>query len=137
MKQKHILVVDDEWIARKNLGRMLTAEGYAVTLAADGQEANTQMTAVAIDLVLTDLRMPKLDGWGVLQHVQRVAAAIPVLLLTAHATPETVRTACQLGARKVIAKPVDFADLLERIAHALTPQEGTPRSPWPRPAAGR
>lgn len=108
-------------MTRNKLARLLEGAGYTVTRAANGQEALAQVTTDSVDVVLTDLAMPQLDGFGVLRHVQQVAPHIPVILMTAYATPETEQQAYQLGAQAVVAKPLDLNALLERIARTLTP----------------
>ena len=79
-----ILVVDDEAAARRGLVSLLTGWGYDVEEAADGQEALEKYDASPVPLVLTDLRMPRLDGMGLLRELLRKNPAPRVVVITAH-----------------------------------------------------
>jgi CheY-like chemotaxis protein len=122
MIKKRILVIDDEQISREGVGEVLEEEGYEVALVADGQEAVARLSSFLPDLVLTDLQMPRLDGIGVLNHVKNIYPTTPVIIFTADITIDAKRTAERLGVQDYINKPLDFTDLLMRVARALTPQ---------------
>ena len=122
MTKKRILVIDDEQISREGVGEVLEEEGYEVALVADGQEAVALLSSFLPDLVLTDLQMPGLDGLGVLNHVKNIYPATPVIIFTADITIDAQRTAERLGVQDYINKPLDFTDLLMRVARALTPE---------------
>ncbi|MGA7950082.1 MAG: response regulator, partial [Thiobacillaceae bacterium] len=81
-----ILVVDDEEKMRRILELALMGMGHEVVQAADGQAALDQLADSAFDLVLTDLRMPRLDGMGLLQTLRERGENMPVIVLTAHGT---------------------------------------------------
>jgi two-component system OmpR family response regulator len=119
MTKKRILVVDDDPVSRDGVAEVLVDEGYEVAVAADGQEAIALLLSFRPDLVLTDLRMPNLDGIGVLTHVKRVDPSLPVMVFTAHTTIDAERTAKQLGAQDYLNKPFNFDDMLTRIARVF------------------
>jgi CheY-like chemotaxis protein len=121
MTKKRILVIDDEQISREGVGEVLREEGYEVTLAVDGQEAIALLPSFRPDLVLTDLRMPGLDGFGVLNHVKNLSPATPVMIFTADTTIDAQRTAKRLGAQGYINKPLNFDDMLVQIARVFNP----------------
>lgn len=114
-----ILVVEDESIARKNICRVLTEEGYNVLEAADGAEAIDTIQLNDFDLVLTDIKMPKADGMAVLKNVREVAPQTFVVVMTAYASVETAVSAMQLGAQDYLLKPIVYEDLLRKIALLL------------------
>jgi CheY-like chemotaxis protein len=121
MRKKRILVVDDEQLSREDVAEVLADEGYEVAVAADGHEAITLLASFQPDLVLTDLQMPGLNGLGVLGHVQRVSPTTPVIIFTAHVLIDAQREAQRLGVQDFLNKPLDFEEMLSRVANALTP----------------
>jgi two-component system response regulator HydG len=120
MGKKRILVVDDEVTTREAVAEVLQNEGYEVTLAADGLEAVALLSSHQPDLVLADLQMPGLDGAGLLTHVKKAYPNIPVIIFTAHVTVDAEREARRLGAQDYLNKPLNFDNMLMRIARALT-----------------
>ena len=100
-----ILVVDDELNMRVVLGAMLKKEGYEVLSAADGLEALKAPEKGNMDVVITDLQMPKLDGMGLLEKILDQYAATPVIIITAHGTVATAVDAFKKGAFDYITKP--------------------------------
>ena len=121
MRKKRILVVDDEQLSREDVAEVLADEGYEVAVAADGHEALTVLASFQPDLVLTDLQMPGVNGLGVLGHVQRVSPTTPVIIFTAHVLIDAQREAQRLGVQDFLNKPLDFEEMLSRVANALTP----------------
>lgn len=119
----HILVVEDDDVSRKNVVKVLTDEGHRVTSATNGDEGIQYVLTDPPDIILTNLRMPKLDGLDLLTRVGQAAPHIPVLLMTALTTSRTKRRARALGAEDFIEKPFDFDDLLHRIERALAPYQ--------------
>ena len=85
-----VLVVDDDLLIRRMLERTLTAEGYRVEGAADGGAALAAVERAVPDLVVLDVAMPGLDGLAVCRRLRRSGLAVPVLLLTAPATPSPI-----------------------------------------------
>lgn len=96
--RERLLVVDDEWTIRDILSGMLTAEGFAVETAADGEEAVNLIDDNDYALVITDLKMPKLDGIALLKHIQSVNADIVGIVATGYGTIESAIEAIRAGA---------------------------------------
>lgn len=106
-----ILVVDDEPNARAALTALLADEGYAVESAADGVNALGKLSSFAAELVLTDLKMPRMDGLELLRRLHARDADLPVVVMSAFGDPETTRGTMRAGARHCVAKPVDLDQL--------------------------
>jgi CheY-like chemotaxis protein len=119
-RKKRIFVVDDEQISRQGVAEVLADEGYEVAVAADGHAALRLLAAFQPDLVLTDLQMSGLNGFGVLGHLKRLAPATPVIIFTAHVLIDAQREAEHLGAQAFLNKPLDFDELLKKVSTALT-----------------
>ena len=114
-----ILIVDDEPDILLMLRLNLEAEGHEVLMAADGEKALERIDADAPELVVLDVMMPVLDGWGVLERLQRRADAPPVVVVSAKTGGSDVVQALQLGACDYITKPFDPEVLLTALADAL------------------
>jgi two-component system NtrC family response regulator/two-component system response regulator HydG len=113
-----ILIADDEVAARRGLGQILQEDGYEVTLASDGEEALRLVAEESPDLLLTDLRMPKVDGHELLKRVRRAHPDVSVVIMTAHGTIRSAVQALREGAEDYLTKPIDVEEmehLLERI----------------------
>jgi two-component system response regulator PilR (NtrC family) len=114
-----ILVVDDERSLREVLSIMLKRAGYAVTEAADGEEAISHVNNEIFDLVITDLRMPKADGMAVLKAVKSSSPETVVLVITAFATADSAVDAMKLGAYDYLTKPFQVDEVQLIIRNAL------------------
>jgi two-component system response regulator FlrC len=115
-----LLVVDDDEGLRSFLDAALSREGHDVTLAVDGADALRRLDAAGFDLVLTDLKMPGVDGLQVLQHVLAEHPGTQVILLTAHGSIETAVEAMKAGACDFLQKPVGSPrELRMVVARAL------------------
>ncbi|HLX12615.1 MAG TPA: response regulator [Bacteroidota bacterium] len=117
--QKHILVVDDEQENRTALADQLAVNGYAVDTASDGDEAIAIISAKAIDLVLLDVIMKRVDGLEVLRFIQKNHPEIKVVMLTAFGDFKNAETAKKLGAKGFIIKPCDPDDMAATIKIVL------------------
>lgn len=102
-----ILVVDDEQRMRHLLSLMLEKKGYEVQLAGDGVEALTMLTQNHFDLVITDIKMPRLDGWGLLRKIKKRELGCPVVFITAFGTVESAVEAMRDGVLDFITKPFE------------------------------
>ena len=107
----HILVVDDEEIARTNVQHILAKEGYQVKTAANGLEALEIAGKEVFDLILTDLKMDKMDGLQLLEAVKDVAPHAAVVMITGFATVDTAVAAMQKGAVHYLSKPIKIEEL--------------------------
>ncbi len=113
-----LLVVDDEPSLRKVLAAQLGRAGYSIRLAASAEEALDCLEASPVDVLITDLRMPGMDGLGLLDWAKVHAPTMPVILLTAYGTVDSAVEALKRGAFDYITKPFDQRDLLAAVEKA-------------------
>ncbi len=114
-----ILIIDDERSIRNVLKDILTNEGFKVEEAADGEEGLKKFQSNSFDLVLCDIKMPKLDGLEFLDSVIQANSEVPVIMISGHGNIETAVDAVKKGAFDYIAKPPDLNRLLITIRNAL------------------
>ncbi|WP_437752989.1 sigma-54-dependent transcriptional regulator [Sorangium sp. So ce1389] len=114
-----VLVVDDEASARSGLEKLLRQEGYAVDAAGDGVEALEVAAERPPDVVVTDLKMPKMEGVALLGKLREQDPALPVIVVTAFGDVSSAVQAMRAGAEDYLTKPVDFDALLLSIERAL------------------
>jgi two-component system response regulator HydG len=112
-----VLVVDDQKNMRATTAIVLRQAGYAVEEAEDGAAAVQRIQGETFDVVLTDLRMPSVDGMEVLRAAQRIAPETQVIVMTAYGTIESAVDAIRQGAYDFLAKP--FKDELLHVSKAL------------------
>jgi DNA-binding NtrC family response regulator len=125
----HVLVVDDDETVRASLGDALASAGVRVSVAAGGQEALDRMAAGPVDLLLTDVRMPGVDGLELLRRVRAGAPGVDVVLMTAYDDATVTTVAARAGARACLAKPLDLRDLRTLIDRLLRERETSPEDP--------
>jgi ATP-dependent Lon protease len=118
-KKPQILIVDDEEIARNNIEHILKKENYHVVTAANGIEAIEKIEAAVFDVVLTDLKMEKVDGLGVLEKVKSKYPDTQVIMITAYAAIDTAIEAIKKGAFHYIAKPFRLEEVRTTVKQAL------------------
>lgn len=119
---------------RKVVTRMLTRAGYEVSTAADGQEALEFLRHTPVDALLTDLEMPRVNGYELTEEVRRRAdlAELPILVMTTRAGEKHLNLAFELGASEYLTKPVDEAKLLRFLTGAVAGlTEAGPARPEP------
>jgi two-component system nitrogen regulation response regulator NtrX len=114
-----ILVVDDEKSIRKTLREILEFEKYTVDEAADGVECLTRVKRQKYDVIIIDIKMPKMDGLEALERIQILSPETPVLVISGHANIDTAVEAVKKGAFDFISKPPDLNRLLITIRNAL------------------
>ena len=116
-----VLVVDDERLVRWSVAETLGAHGYQVTEAGSGAAALEALLSPpgTTDVVLLDLLLPDYCDLSLLAEIRGMAPGVPVIMMTAFATPELVERARQLGAFTVINKPFDMNELVPLISQAL------------------
>lgn len=119
MKINKILVVDDEEPIHSYLQRKFNKLGYTVFVAEDGEEALEQAFSNLPDIILLDVKLPKLNG---IETCKRLKADertknIPIIMLSAKAQSEEIREGLEAGAIKYLCKPIGFPDILEEIKH--------------------
>lgn len=114
-----ILVVDDEASIRRTLREILEYEDFEVEEAVDGEEALTAIQENQYELVLLDVKMPKVDGMEVLEEIAENVSDLPVVMISGHGTIETAVEATKLGAYDFIEKPPDLNRLLVTVRNAM------------------
>jgi DNA-binding NtrC family response regulator len=120
LNSRSILVVDDEEALRTVLSSELSGEGYQVDSASDGDEAISTIQSKKFDLVLLDIKMPKVDGFEVLKFIKKNTPEMKVIMLTAFADLKNAIESKKLGAEDFISKPYDLVDLLTTIERVLS-----------------
>jgi len=119
MANERILIVDDEPNARSALRTILGEEGYAISEAADGEEALVMIREVAPALVLADVRMPRMDGLTLLERARKEGTDAVFLMMTAFGSIEAAVRAVKAGAENYLIKPLDVDAVLVFVAKAL------------------
>ena len=115
----NILVVDDELGMRQFLTHLLQREGHVVRVAENGREALDLLREQAPDLIISDIRMPDMDGVDLLRAARELLPEVEVIMMTAFANVDTAREAFLLGAYDFVQKPFDNDLLKETVARAL------------------
>ena len=114
-----ILIVDDEQSIRETLREILEYEGYEIEEAKDGEKAIALIKKFNYDAVLSDIKMPKLDGIEVLEKAKSIAPELPFIMISGHGTMETAIEATKKGAFDFINKPPDLNKLLITVRNAV------------------
>ena len=117
MKINTILVVDDEELIHSYLQKKLSKLGYTVFVAKDGEEALDQAFANLPDIILLDVKLPKLNGIETCKRlrVDQRTKNTPIIMLSAKAQSEEIRTGLEAGANRYLPKPIGFPDILKEI----------------------
>ena len=118
-ERNQILVVDDEPNLRRVLSALLARDDYDVHTAEDGEQALAVLNEHHIDMVVTDLRMPKMDGMELLRRVRAIDEELPVVIITAHGTVDNAVEALKTGAIDYITKPFDQTEVRTIVKKAL------------------
>ena len=118
----NILIIDDEQAIRKTLTEILRFEGYKIDEAADGEEGLKKFSDTAYDLVLCDVKMPKMDGIEFLEKSRAINSDVPIIVISGHGNIETAVEAVKKGAFDFISKPPDLNRLLITLRNALDKQ---------------
>ena len=119
-EKNRLLVVDDEESLRTVLCSELVSEGFKVQNAGDGDEAIAILDKEEFDLVLLDIKMPRVNGFDVLKHVKERHPATKVVMLTGFADLKNAIESKKLGAEDFVSKPYDLVDLLTTIERVLS-----------------
>ena len=114
-----ILLVDDDMDLLDTLVRLLGRQGYTCRVASSADDGIRAMEAEAPDVVVTDLRMPGMDGLAVARHARQHRPPIPVILMTAYATSETQQDVRRMGGTTYVTKPFANADLVDAVRRAV------------------
>ena len=114
-----VLIVDDERSIRKTLRDILEFEKYTVDEAVDGLECVVKIKQNKYDVIVLDIKMPKMDGMDALERIQELASDTPVVMISGHATTDTAVEAVKKGAFDFISKPPDLNRLLITLRNAM------------------
>ena len=114
-----ILVVDDEESIRELLSKTLALADYEVDLAPDGRTALDRLRLISYDLLITDLRMPGVDGLTVIREARRLKAELPVIIITGYSSEASAIEAINLGVQGYLTKPFRVPRVLAAAAKAL------------------
>jgi two-component system nitrogen regulation response regulator NtrX len=114
-----ILIIDDEKSIRKTLTEILSYEGYKIDEAGDGEEGLKKFKEKTYDLVLCDIKMPKLDGIEFLEKAKQINADVPIIIISGHGNIETAVEAVKKGAYDYISKPPDLNRMLITLRNAM------------------
>lgn len=126
----HILLVDDDANLLRLMTLRLQGEGYQVTSAEGGKEALKVLNAQSVDAVLSDLRMPGLDGLSLFEEIVGLRRDIPVILMTAHGTIQDAVQATQRGVFGFLTKPIDHEQLRDVLASAISQSKVAEKDGW-------
>ncbi len=132
-----VLIVEDEQNAREGLAELIGSWGYRALCAADGVEALDQIAQSNPSIVVTDLKMPRMDGMELLRRIGDLPQPIAVVMLTAQGSIESAVEAMRLGAFDYIPKPIDptrLLTVLKNISQQNVAQEQSAAAPKPRPS---
>jgi len=113
-----VLVVDDELLIRKSLGKVLRARGYAVEMASTGREGLEQVREVRPQVVILDMRLPDTDGLSVLQQARALDPTLQVIIITAYGDVQTAVDAMKHGACDFVRKPYELEDIVLAVESA-------------------
>ncbi len=119
MKERKILIVDDELSVRESLREWFSEDGFQVETAEDGNSALSKMQAGPYDIIIIDLKMPGMDGITLQKRVREIDKDAAIIILTAYASVDTAVEALKLGAYDYVTKPVDPDDLSNLVKNIL------------------
>jgi len=122
MKSK-ILIVDDEKAIRESVSLVLSEEGYETEIASTGKEALNYLNENDFEVMITDLKMPEMDGIELIKKSLKICPGTSVIIITAHASVESAIEALRIGAFDYILKPFDFDDLILKVQRLLNHKE--------------
>lgn len=124
MPQAHVLLVDDETVFTRNMGKLLTHRGYRVTAVNSGDEALRTLQEQTFDVLVLDLKMPGLDGISTLREILKLGLFLETIILTGHGSIDTALEAVKLGAHDYLTKPCEIDELVAKIESALEKARG-------------
>lgn len=116
---KRILICEDEKVSQESLKNLLVKRNYEVFGADNGQEAITKAKELNPDLIMLDIRMPKIDGIEVAREVRQFAKNTKIIFITAFASPELQKEALKYNISNYFIKPVTFDAILQSVEEAL------------------
>ncbi len=123
--QFSVLVVDDEEMARTNIEHVMRKEGHAVEIAANGKEALEKLAGREFNLVITDLKMEKMDGIQLIESIKHISPLTDVIMVTGHATVDSAVNALTKGAADYLTKPFKLDELRNTVKRILERKQHT------------
>src|SRR5580698_4048195 len=118
----NILIIDDERSIRKTLSEILSYEGYKIEEAVDGEDGLKKFLSASYDIVICDVKMPKMDGIEFLEKARAANPDVPIIIISGHGNIESAVEAVKKGAFDYISKPPDLNRLLITLRNALDRQ---------------
>ena len=115
----NILIIDDEKAIRKTLSEILSYEGYKMDEAGDGEEGLKLFSSRTYDVVLCDIKMPKMDGIEFLEKAKLINPDVPIIVISGHGNIDTAVDAVKKGAFDYVSKPPDLNRLLITLRNAM------------------
>jgi len=119
MESHKVLIVDDDPEFRKAMGRMFEKSGYEAKITGDGNEALEALSNETFDLIISDLRMPRLDGVELMSEIRRKGLETPIIFLTAYGEVESYMDLMNLGAFEYVNKPIKGQEILDVAKRAI------------------
>lgn len=119
MVKKRAVVIDDEQIVLDSVKKILSQEGFDVVTAAGGGAGISHAISEDFDIVLTDIRMPDIDGFKVIRDIRKFKPAIPIVIITGYASVSSAVQAMKLGASQYLEKPFTPEQLIQTVRTAL------------------
>jgi DNA-binding NtrC family response regulator len=119
-----ILIADNEYLIRWSLCQALSQQGYEVVSVEDGKKAIEAAAAQHFDFIITDIYMPELDGWEVLEMLRQTQPPPRMIIITAHGNEETCRMAKEKGAWAYVEKPYIIDKIKEMLEEAFKNENG-------------
>jgi len=119
INNKNILIVDDEYSIREALKMFFESKGYNVKIAADGRAALDIIEKEDCDVIISDIRMNRLDGMGLIKKIEEYSKKIPVIIITAYPELNTTLDAIKYGVVDYIIKPFELKELEEKVVSAI------------------
>jgi len=118
MTARKVLVVDDEKYIRDLLANLLTEKDWEVDVAEDGEQALQKLTQAEFGVILSDIKMPRMDGFTLLKNVKRDYPEVAVVMMTGFSQQHTIREALSLGAEEYLPKPFRVEELVMAVERA-------------------
>lgn len=120
MSKEHVLIIDDEAVIRDAASEILIRAGYMVTTASDGEDGYGKVKQDSFDLVITDIRMPKLGGMALIQKVrEEISTETPIIVITGHGTIDIAIESLKQGTQGFVMKPFTPKELIEAVTDSL------------------
>ncbi len=120
---RKILVVDDETDIRAEIVEYIQGKSYEVEAAGDGVEALEKFEAAPADLIITDIRMPRVDGYEVIRRIRKIDSRVPIIATTGHHSPADLNKAMEVGASLTMMKPIRLRKLGQKLKSLLEADE--------------